>query len=237
MTHRRTALAAWIGLVIALAPVGAQRTSVSGDFPTYDNGGTPDLTVDPRRFSSQIEIVDRLFQPNDCNVVEGSVGGSGYRRLLRFDTVVMNAGNGDWSIGAPQSLGYWFQFSPCHGHYHLKGFSAYSLLALDRSLVVAGHKQGFCLEDSLKYDGGPSHGYDCQYQGITSGWGDWYYKQLDGQWIDVTGVPAGTYIVRVDINLPNAEGNRLLPGEGLDRYPDFVEARVTLPDPRKKIAN
>jgi hypothetical protein len=29
---------------------------------------------------------------------------------------------------------------------------------------------------------------------------DWYFKQLSGQWIDITGVPAGDYIVHVEIN-------------------------------------
>jgi hypothetical protein len=68
-------------------------------------------------------------------------------------------------------------------------------------VVVAGTKQGFCFEDSFKYvDGGKSHGYDCSDQGITSGWGEWYDKQLVGQWIDITGVPEGEYIVRVRIN-------------------------------------
>ena len=28
----------------------AQRTSVARDFPIYDNGGKPDLAVDPQRF-------------------------------------------------------------------------------------------------------------------------------------------------------------------------------------------
>jgi len=54
----------------------AQRTSVSRDFPIYDNQGKPDLTPDPKRFVSQMEIVDRLFQAGDCELVEGSVGGT-----------------------------------------------------------------------------------------------------------------------------------------------------------------
>ena len=29
---------------------------------------------------------------------------------------------------------------------------------------------------------------------------DWYFKQLSGQWIDITGVPEGDYIVHVEIN-------------------------------------
>src|SRR5262245_62624101 len=73
----------------------AQRTNVARDFPIYNNGGKPDLAVDPQRFTAQMEIVDRLFAPEDCAVAEGVVGGTGYRRLLRFDTVLMNRGDGD----------------------------------------------------------------------------------------------------------------------------------------------
>src|SRR5947208_11502491 len=39
----------------------AVRTDVSRDFPVYNNHGKPDLTVDPKRFVSQLEIVDLLF--------------------------------------------------------------------------------------------------------------------------------------------------------------------------------
>ena len=77
-------------------------------------------------------------------------------------------------------------------------------------MVVAGTKQGHCFEDSFKYeDGGKSHGYDCHNNGITSGWGDWYYKQLVGQWIDITGVPkASASIVRVRLNTTRCRESR-----------------------------
>jgi hypothetical protein len=58
-----------------------------------------DLTVDPQRFTSQMEIIDRLFEDGTCAIQEGAVGGTGYRRLLRFDTVVMNGGDGDLIVG------------------------------------------------------------------------------------------------------------------------------------------
>ena len=88
---------------------------------------------------------------------------------------------------------------------------------------------GFCFEDSLKYDGAKSKGFDCAFQGITSGWGDWYFKQLTGQWIDITGVPQGDYIVRVRINLVNTFN------EGSNRYTNAVETSIHIPDPRKKV--
>ena len=225
---------------LLLAPgIGtAQRTNVAREFPLYDNGGKPDMVMDPQRFVAQMEIVDRNFEPADCAIAEGVVGGSGYRRLLRFDTVVMNRGGGDLVLGdrsdpnnpyAPH-----FVFHSCHGHYHIKNFSTYELLTLDGALVVAGTKQGFCFEDSFKYeDGGKSNGYDCHDQGISAGWGDWYYKQLVGQWIDISGVPEGRYIVRVRLNTGDSAP---LFDEGENRYSNETQVVVDIPNPRKKVA-
>jgi hypothetical protein len=232
-----------LGLLMAcllLAPgIGtAQRTNVAREFPLYDNGGKPDMVMDPQRFVAQMEIVDRLFEPTDCAIAEGVVGGSGYRRLLRFDTVLMNRGGGDLVVGdrsdptnpyAPH-----FEFHACHGHYHIKNFSTYELLTLDGALVVAGTKQGFCFEDSFKYeDGGKSNGYDCHDQGISAGWGDWYYKQLVGQWIDITGVPEGRYIVQVRLNTGDSAP---LFDEGENRYSNVMQVVIDVPNPRKKVA-
>ena len=228
-----------IALLVLSAPsVFSQRTSVSRDFPVYANGGKPDLTVDPKRFTSQMEIVDRLFDDGTCAIQEGAVGGTGYRRLLRFDTVVMNSGDGDLVVGNRSDPGNpyadFFVFAPCHGHYHIRDFSVYELLNTDGVTVIAGHKQGFCFEDSFKYDGGKSNGYNCANQGITSGWGDWYYKQLTGQWIDITGVPEGDYIVRVSINVGDNTGPIF--DEGENRYPNVVTTPIHIPSPRKKVA-
>ena len=224
-------LAAVVLAQLTSSHVSAARTSV--DFPVYDNGGKPDLTIDPKRFVSQMSIVDRFFDASSCDLVEGTVGSAGYRRILRFDTVVINGGNGDLVVGDRSDpnnpYASYFVFSPCHGHYHIRDFSVYELLKPDGTLVVAGHKQGFCFEDSFKYDGEKSNGYDCAYQGITSGFGDWYYKQLGGQWIDITGVPEGDYIVRVTINLAH------IFDEGSNRYPNSVETRIHVPDPRNKV--
>ena len=222
------------GLVLLPSASFSQRTNVSRQFPVYDNGGKPDLVVDPQRFTAQMEIVDRLFSAGDCAIEEDVVGGTGYRRILRFDTVVMNSGNGDLVVGDRSDpnnpFAEWFEFAPCHGHFHIRDFSVYELLTPDGALVVAGHKQGFCMEDSFKYDGGKSNGYDCGFQGISSGWGDWYYKQLTGQWIDITGVPEGDYIVRVTINTAGTFD------EGTNRYSNVVQTSVHVPNPRNKVA-
>jgi len=230
-------LVALVGMVLLLCSFGmAQRTDISRMFPVYNNSGKPDLTVDPKRFVSQMEIIDRLFDSTSCEQIEGSVGGTGYRRLLRFDTVLINAGDGDLVVGSPIDPnnpyvrdGLFF-FSPCHQHYHILGFSNYQLLKPDRSVAALGHKQAFCLEDLLHYSNDTkSHGYNCGFQGITTGWADWYFKQLSGQWIDITGVPEGDYIVHVEINAAGSFD------EGKNRYSNVIETVIHVPDPRNKV--
>src|SRR4030095_7278770 len=215
----------------------AQRTNVARDFPIYDNGGKPDIVTDPQRFKAQMEIVDRYFEATDCAIPEQAVGGPGYRRLLRFDTVLMNRGDGDLVVGdrsdPDNPYAPYFVFHECHGHYHINNFSIYELVTLQGQVLVAGTKQGFCFEDSFKYeDGGKSNGYACTDNGITSGWGDWYYKQLVGQWIDITGVPEGQYIVRVRLN--TGEFSPIF-DEGENRYSNVTEVIVNIPNPRKKV--
>jgi hypothetical protein len=236
---RKLALALIVTVsVFSLTPIRtavADRTDVSRDIPIYNNSGKPDLTVDPKRFVSQMEIVDRLFDATSCELVEGSVGGTGYRRLLRFDTVLINSGDGDLMVGSPTDPNNpyhgVFEFSPCHNHYHISGFSDYRLLNLNGTVAALGHKQAFCLEDLLKYSNDTkSHGYDCKFQGITTGLADWYFKQLSGQWIDITGVPAGDYIVHVEINAAHTFD------EGANRYSDVIETKIHVPDPRNKVA-
>jgi len=234
MRIRRIVFLSAIAVLMFSFSASTQRTSVGRQFPVYDNDGQPDLTVDPQRFTSQLEIIDRLFEPGSCAVVEGAVRATGYRRILRFDTVVMNGGDGDLIVGdrtdPNNPYAEWFYFAPCHGHYHIRDFSNYELLTSDGSLVIAGQKGGFCFEDSFKYAGNRSNGYNCGFQGITSGWGDWYYKQLTGQWIDITGIPEGDYIVRVTINAAGAFD------EGANRYPNVVQTSIHVPSPRNKVA-
>lgn len=230
---RRLCTALVLVLLAACQSV-AERPPAAFDYPIYRNGGKPDLVVDPRRFAERLAIAERDFAADGCALQEGAVGGAGRRRLLLFDTVIMNAGDGDLVVGDradPNNLyAKLFEFAPCHGHFHIDDFSQYELVrADDQRPVVAARKLGFCFRDNQRYAGGPSKGYACAKQGITSGWADVYGSELDGQWIDITGIPEGDYIVRVSIN---ASGSF---DEGENRYPNAVQARIHIPDPRQPI--
>jgi hypothetical protein len=166
----------------------------------------PNITINAARIQQSLVFDSSMFKAKDCAVVEGCVGGTGKRRLLRFAVQTPNIGNADLYLGNPVNNPA-FEFSPCHGHYHLNGYASYDLLQLDRTPVVVsgrnivGHKQAFCLLDSVKIDpaAGPAK-YNCSNQGISVGWSDVYGASLDCQWVDVTGVPVGQYLLRVTIN-------------------------------------
>ncbi|HYV18525.1 MAG TPA: lysyl oxidase family protein [Verrucomicrobiae bacterium] len=74
--------------------------------------------------------------------------------------------------------------------------------------LTRGHKQGFCLLDSapsnyLTCNGvqapGPNF-TDCDDQGLSRCWADYYRPGLDGQWIDVTGLAGGWYVFETEVN-------------------------------------
>ena len=74
------------------------------------------------------------------------------------------------------------------------------------SQLVVGTKRGFCLLDFMpapNFHGtrDPRRFLDCFHnQGIGVGWADEYTSKLDGQWIDVTDVPPGDYVLEVEAN-------------------------------------
>jgi hypothetical protein len=178
--------------------------------PRNADGSCPaaDLWVDDTRFGVRFEY--RYFGPDDCELVEGCVAEPGMRRLLRFDTWTPNTGGADMFLGVPSMSAEHFEYSDCHGHYHFNSYAEYELLTSDEMCVAAvGHKQAFCLLDYYEYpcggEGEPrcsriGGGYTCTNQGIRRDSQDVYDSTLDCQFVDVTGVPPGEYVLRVRIN-------------------------------------
>jgi hypothetical protein len=159
----------------------------------------PDLTVAGDRFEPTTGFA--TFDPLSCEVQEACVDAPGERRLLSFSTLVWNVGAGEMYFGDPAGNPN-YEFSTCHGHYHLHGFAIYQLLDATGSVVLTGHKQGFCVQDSDALPGTTAAAkyLDCANQGLTPGWGDMYAAGLPCQWIDITNLPPATYQLRVTAN-------------------------------------
>ncbi len=187
-----------------------------------------DLQVDRAPTEATLQLTEEDFAPTDCAVIEGAIAAPGRRRLLRFDTVVVNRGSADLVVGdpadpAPPFTRDDFELSPCHGHYHFLGFASYELRDSNDRVVGFGHKQSFCMTDSRRYVGDRPRRFDCGFQGITVGWGDRYGFDIDGQWVDVTGVPPGDYVLIVTVN-PDGK----LP-ERVGGAPNVVRVPVVIP--------
>ncbi len=103
------------------------------------------------------------------------------------------------------------EFHPTHAHFHLSGFYVARLWAAGGSgkRVAEGEKSGFCPEDG---SGDGEARYSClgdyrtdeigvgQVVGISSGWTDSYRMHLPDQYIEITGVPDGRYLLEIIID-------------------------------------
>jgi hypothetical protein len=162
----------------------------------------PDLVVlqDVLQFSMQQDVI---VNPDACMVEEGCLRGTGNRYIIRFTTHIQNIGTQDFYIGetpfTPSTPSDQFVWDPCHNHWHYRGYAEYILFDSTGNLLPIGSKNGFCVLD-LECAGGGFGNYSCENMGITAGCGDIYDSYLPCQWIDITGVPAGSYTMVVRVN-------------------------------------
>ncbi|MGH2605459.1 MAG: lysyl oxidase family protein, partial [Anaerolineales bacterium] len=111
--------------------------------------------------------------------------------------------SGDTAVERPIGRFVWH---PTHGHWHIEEFALYQLWSITPygepdQLLSTSEKLSYCLIDTdplnLQLAGFvPQRTYrGCgrMRQGISVGWGDEYASYLDGQAVDITGLPDGVY--------------------------------------------
>uniref|UniRef100_A0A8C5I8X1 Lysyl oxidase homolog n=1 Tax=Gouania willdenowi TaxID=441366 RepID=A0A8C5I8X1_GOUWI len=185
------------------------RPPGTGYGTSFFHNGLPDLVPDPYyiQAASYIQRVQmyalRCAAEENClsrSAYHPSVSDLNYRVLLRFPQRVKNQGTADFLPMKPRHEWEWHS---CHQHYHsMEAFSNYDLLDVSTGQKVAeGHKASFCLEDT-SCDPGVRRRFACtaHTQGLSPGCYDTYHANIDCQWIDITDVPPGNYILKVTVN-------------------------------------
>jgi hypothetical protein len=182
----------------------------------------PDLNAIIDESIRPLEIIrNKAVDPAD--VAEGCAGGLTGRTLLAFTLSTENLGSADLVLGDPgcppcdadpppacENPLYECSIAAGHFHAHFSRFARYEVLpAADAPAAVIGRKQGFCIEDTLCPP--ERKAYDCEFQGITAGCKDSYPALLGCQYVDVTDLPGGRYLLRASVN-----ADRLLPESNYD---------------------
>jgi hypothetical protein len=113
-----------------------------------------------------------------------------------------------------------FIFHEAHNHWHIDNVGEFAVRAYDPNnpdvpgdIVddAASIKVGFCITNVFKYNGEESPTsqriyWDCEVglQGIQPGWVDQYHQSVEGNEINITKVPNGTYFLTHTWNPANA---------------------------------
>jgi hypothetical protein len=97
-----------------------------------------------------------------------------------------------------------FEYHPTHNHWHTADVARFEVRQGSATGPVVGGnsiKVGFCLLDLYNMNGNAPTSekvfWDCytSYQGVSSGWVDQYHQSTDGQQVELTDIPNGTYFL------------------------------------------
>lgn len=97
-----------------------------------------------------------------------------------------------------------------HNHWHVADLELGSFKRLpDQLKLRSGAKHGFCFYDNYQYGSTASAGYtSCGSDpsalkvkmGLSTGWGDVYWWNTAGQYVDISGLPNGKYRLETAVN-------------------------------------
>ncbi len=149
----------------------------------------------------------------EADVAEGCAAATTKRTLIGFDHYAWNDGPANLTLGDPGCpdcstppppicTNPLFECSLAggHGHAHLKNFSSYTVTKKGSpTVILRGHKEGFCLVDSFCNPGiQPGSSGSCN--NLTAGCADIYGNGYGCQYVDITGLSHGEYTLHVELN-------------------------------------
>ncbi len=211
MTRPRRSLLSWLPLEDRITPAVAML---------------PDLNPDPANLSGWTVstvggVTELAYATGMQNIGKGAFE-------LRGTTTIINNPDGTQSQIVDQRIynddltftdvpAGAFVYHPTHGHVHYDDFAVGRIRTRptanweDGSIVAYGPKTSFCLLDlshnNPQLPGSPANSVynscSSKVQGISVGYKDIYSSGLDGQQIDITGLPNGDYWLEVEADPMN----------------------------------
>jgi Lysyl oxidase len=202
-----------VGMLVAGGPQGASAGSER--LPDLDQAAPSRVSI--TRAGSAAEPVYRLgFRSAVANVGDGPLAIEAHRPGRGAET--MDADQIVDRDGAPREVvpdvgRLRYVFSSDHRHWHLLAFDRYELRRAGRDApLLRDRKTGFCLGDRYAVRGPPppatpprpAYTSRCGLgapgllgirEGISVGYGDDYPAHLEGQYLPLTGLPPGRYVL------------------------------------------
>jgi hypothetical protein len=205
----------------AMAAPKAQAGDVLPDLDQL----VPDLISVRSQVVGDRQVFRLGFASASSNVGSGPLTLHGFRHgksnpLMQVDQLVKRSGNTQprliRGVGVMR-----YTVQPDHRHWHFLGYERYELRnALNARIPRRyDHKSGFCLGDRFalahakqdlpNFNPMPMQGDTCglkqpgavnMFAGISVGYADRYAPHIEGQYIDVTGLPSGAYVLSYRVN-------------------------------------
>ena len=208
-------VAGFAAIVVLTGCVGSARDDPGERLPDLDQAVPGAISIETRKGRRVL-----VFASAVDNVGAGALVIAGSRRsravrTMRIRQLVTKADGSTATQSLPGRLRY--VHSETHSHWHLLGFERYALRsASDGRPVARDRKTGFCLGDRYRIANPPAAAppkavwvRECGRgrtqllrlrQGISPGYGDDYVPALEGQFVDLTGVPDGRYLLVHRVN-------------------------------------
>ena len=150
--------------------------------------------------------------PGAFDVYGQAAGADGTRSVMQR----LQDGSGGWvEVASPARM---FFAGDGHNHWHVRDLQDWTIARLNdpASVLRRGAKTGFCFWDNYDYTATgpivyhPSTTSACMQaangtvpMGLSVGWGDEYPSLIAFQYIDITGLPNGDYLVTLEADLAN----------------------------------
>ena len=143
-----------------------------------------DFVVSKDVLSSSTTTRWEFFTPWSEDYRRGCVFHMGFRRVLRFNTEIINQGERDFEWGAPPTP-EWVK---------------YSFLRVDNTEAIPSRYQSIPMKDDHQIHWDRPGKFDCHIQGLTAGWASDSSAKSHCQLFDVTELKAGSYLIEIEVN-------------------------------------